>query len=225
MGSKILVVRSHADNLGYQCDWWTIKWLKYQFWELVLLCQKSKTRRSAKQFRNFSLCRSHKSKRVSQFSFDKTYSFIIGTLKLGESACVDSSIFTKAWVNSAGSKGLKGHSVIDRWQSQATAADSDFFNRLHVIDEEDLNINLKRSIRRHDGLANESLAPYVNVNREMVCSQSGGVDNIKQSVVNYVPFLLMLLYKARKNDKESYKQIIKKTATKVNHLSVYYTSF
>ncbi|GJY82360.1 hypothetical protein Tco_0495736 [Tanacetum coccineum] len=26
MGSKILVVGSHADNLGYQCDWWRIRW-------------------------------------------------------------------------------------------------------------------------------------------------------------------------------------------------------
>nr|GEY07704.1 lysine-specific histone demethylase 1 homolog 3-like [Tanacetum cinerariifolium] len=132
-----------------------------------------------------------------------------------ESAGVDSNIFTKAWVDSVGSEGLKDHSAIDRWQSQATAADSDFFNRLHVMDEEDSNINLKQSIRRHDGLANESSALYVNVNREMVHSQPGGVDNIKQSVVDYVPSLLMPLYKARKIDKESYKQIMKKTATKV----------
>ncbi|GJX42844.1 aminoacyl tRNA synthase complex-interacting multifunctional protein 1 [Tanacetum coccineum] len=26
MGSNILVAGSHADNLGYQCDWWTIRW-------------------------------------------------------------------------------------------------------------------------------------------------------------------------------------------------------
>nr|GEX75898.1 lysine-specific histone demethylase 1 homolog 3 [Tanacetum cinerariifolium] len=51
----------------------------------------------------------------------------------GESAGVDSSIFTKAWVDSAGSEGLKDHSAIDRWQSQAAAADSDFFNRLHIM--------------------------------------------------------------------------------------------
>lgn len=133
----------------------------------------------------------------------------------GESAGVDSSIFTKAWVDSAGSEGLKDHSAIDRWQSQAAAADSEFFNRLHVMDEEDSNINLKQSIRRHDGLANESSASQVTVNRELVGSQPRGVDNIKQSVVDYVASLLMPLYKARKIDKESYKQIMKKTATKV----------
>ncbi|GJZ56830.1 hypothetical protein Tco_0612324 [Tanacetum coccineum] len=26
MGSKILVAGNHADNLGYQCDWWRIRW-------------------------------------------------------------------------------------------------------------------------------------------------------------------------------------------------------
>ncbi|GJU72044.1 hypothetical protein Tco_1263449 [Tanacetum coccineum] len=61
----------------------------------------------------------------------------------GESAGVDSSIFTKTCVDSAGSEGLKDHSAIDRWQSQAATADFDFFNRLHVMDEEDSNINLK----------------------------------------------------------------------------------
>ncbi|GJR88980.1 hypothetical protein Tco_0212991 [Tanacetum coccineum] len=99
-------------------------------------------------------------------------------LKQWESAGVDSSIFTKAWVDSAGSEGLKDHSAIDRWQSQTAAADSDFFNRLHVMDEEDSNINLKH--------------------------QTGGVDNIKQSVVDYVVSLLMPLYKPRKFDKESH---------------------
>nr|GEZ30127.1 lysine-specific histone demethylase 1 homolog 3-like [Tanacetum cinerariifolium] len=89
-----------------------------------------------------------------------------------ESAGVDSSIFTKAWVDSAGSEGLKDHSAIDRWQSQAAAADSDFFNRLHVMDEEDTNINLKQSIYRHDGLANESSASQVTMNRELVMKQT-----------------------------------------------------
>nr|GEY47906.1 AAA+ ATPase domain-containing protein [Tanacetum cinerariifolium] len=55
--------------------------------------------------------------------------------KLGESAGVDSSIFTKAWVDSVGSEGLKDHSAIDRWQSQAATADSDFFNRLRVMEQ------------------------------------------------------------------------------------------
>ncbi|GKD85406.1 hypothetical protein Tco_1356560, partial [Tanacetum coccineum] len=85
--------------------------------------------------------------------------------------------------------------------SQAAAADSDFFNRLHVMDEEDSNINLRHSIRRHDGLANESSVSQVTVNRELVGSQPRGVDNIKQSLVDYVAYLLMPLYKARKIDK------------------------
>ncbi|XP_024967035.1 lysine-specific histone demethylase 1 homolog 3 [Cynara cardunculus var. scolymus] len=134
----------------------------------------------------------------------------------GESAGVDSNIFTKAWVDSAGSEGIKDHNAIERWQSQAAAADSDFFHRsMHVMDEEDSNMNLKPSIRRHDGLANESSASQVTVNRELVGNQPRGVDNIKQAVVDYVASLLMPLYKARKIDKEGYKSIMKKTATKV----------
>lgn len=134
----------------------------------------------------------------------------------GESAGVDSNIFTKAWVDSAGSEGIKDHNAIERWQSQAAAADSDFFRRsMHVMDEEDSNMNLKPSIRRHDGLANESSASQVTVNRELVGNQPRGVDNIKQAVVDYVASLLMPLYKARKIDKEGYKSIMKKTATKV----------
>nr|GEW72633.1 hypothetical protein [Tanacetum cinerariifolium] len=90
---------------------------------------------------------------------------------LRESAGVDSSIFTKAWVDSAGSEGLKDHSAIDRWQSQAAAADFDFFNRLHVMDEEDTNVNLKQLICLRDGLANESSTSQVIVNRELVMEQ------------------------------------------------------
>ncbi|GJR88981.1 alpha/beta hydrolases superfamily protein [Tanacetum coccineum] len=129
----------------------------------------SKTRRSAKQVRNFSLCRCLPWGTESECSASSW-----------ESAGVDSIIFTKTWVDSAGSEGLKDHSVIDRWQSQTAAADSDFFNRLHVRDEDDSNI------------------------KELVDSQTGGVDNIKQSVVDYVVSLLMPLYKPRKFDKESH---------------------
>ncbi|KAK9054396.1 hypothetical protein SSX86_025474 [Deinandra increscens subsp. villosa] len=134
----------------------------------------------------------------------------------GESTGVDNSIFTKAWVDSAGSEGIKDHSAIERWQSQAAAADSDFYHRsMHVMDEEYSSMNLKPSIRRHDGLANESSASQVTVNRELVGNQPRGLDKIKQAVVDYVASLLMPLYKARKVDKESYKSIMKKTATKV----------
>ncbi|KAI3785608.1 hypothetical protein L1987_44732 [Smallanthus sonchifolius] len=134
----------------------------------------------------------------------------------GESTGVDNNIFTKAWVDSAGSEGIKDHSAIERWQSQAAAADFDFYNRrLHVMDEEDSNVNLKPLIRRHDGLANDSSASQVTVNRGLVGNQPRGVDKIKQSVVDYVASLLIPLYKAKKIDKESYKVIMKKTATKV----------
>ncbi|KAI3777472.1 hypothetical protein L1987_47272 [Smallanthus sonchifolius] len=134
----------------------------------------------------------------------------------GESTGVDNSILTKAWVDSAGSEGIKDNNAIERWQSQAAAADSDFYHRsMHVMDEEYSSRNLKSSIRRHDGLANESSASQVTVNKDLVGNQPRGVDKIKQSVVDYVASLLMPLYKARKVDKESYKSIMKKTATKV----------
>ncbi|XP_023745295.1 lysine-specific histone demethylase 1 homolog 3 [Lactuca sativa] len=131
----------------------------------------------------------------------------------GESTGVDSSnIFTKAWVDSAGSEGIKDHNAIERWQSQAAAAvDSEFYHRgSFVMDEEDSNSNMKL------GMANESSASQVtSVNRELVGNQPRGVDNIKQAVVDYVASLLMPLYKARKIDKDGYKSIMKKTATKV----------
>ncbi|KAL8257037.1 hypothetical protein R6Q59_029078 [Mikania micrantha] len=136
----------------------------------------------------------------------------------GESTGVENIILTKAWVDSAGSEGIKDHSAIERWQSQAAAADSDsdFYHRgMHLMDEEYSNMSLKPLIRRHDGLANESLASQVTVHRELVGNQPRGPDKIKQSVVDYVTSLLMPLYKARKVDKESYKSIMKKTATKV----------
>lgn len=133
----------------------------------------------------------------------------------GESAAVDSSIFTKAWVDSAGSEGIKDYSAIDRWQSQAAAADSDFYQRtMHIMDEEDSNMSSKPSIQKH-GLANESSVSQVTVNKELVGNQPRGAENIKQAVVDYVASLLMPLYKARKIDKEGYKSIMKKTATKV----------
>ncbi|KAM0032893.1 putative spermine oxidase transcription regulator Homeodomain-LIKE family [Helianthus debilis subsp. tardiflorus] len=132
-----------------------------------------------------------------------------------ESTGVD-NIFTKAWVDSTGSEGIKDHSAIERWQSQAAAADFDFYNRsMHAMIEEESNTNLKPLVHRHDGLANDSSASQVTVNRELMGNQPRGVDKIKQSVVDYVASLLMPLYKTRKIDKESYKSIMKKTATKV----------
>ncbi|KAK2978618.1 hypothetical protein RJ640_020928 [Escallonia rubra] len=134
----------------------------------------------------------------------------------GESAAVDSSIFTKAWVDSAGSEGIKDCSAIERWQSQAAAADSDFFHRsMHIMDEEDSNRNSDPPIWKHGALANESSASQVTVNKDLVGNQPKGADHIKQAVVEYVASLLMPLYKARKIDREGYKSIMKKTATKV----------
>uniref|UniRef100_A0A5B7ARR0 SWIRM domain-containing protein n=1 Tax=Davidia involucrata TaxID=16924 RepID=A0A5B7ARR0_DAVIN len=134
----------------------------------------------------------------------------------GESAAVDSSIFTKAWVDAAGSVGIKDYSAIERWQSQAAAADSDFFQRtMHIRDEEDSNMNSKLPTREPEGLANESSVSQVTMNKELVGNQPRGTEHIKQAVVDYVASLLMPLYKERKIDKEGYKSIMKKTATKV----------
>ncbi|KAI8548906.1 hypothetical protein RHMOL_Rhmol07G0310300 [Rhododendron molle] len=133
-----------------------------------------------------------------------------------ESAAVDSSIFTKAWVDTDGSSGIKDWNAIDRWQSQAAAADSDFFHRaMQLRDEEDSNMNSKRPTLRHGQLPNESSVSQVTVNKELVGNQPKGVEHIKQAVVDYVASLLMPLYKARKIEKEGYKSIMKKTATKV----------
>ncbi|XAR61684.1 N(1)-acetylpolyamine oxidase [Bertholletia excelsa] len=133
-----------------------------------------------------------------------------------ESAAVDSSIFTKAWVDADGSNGVKDYNAIDRWQSQAAAADSDFFHRtMQIRDEEDSNISFKLPSRKPEQLPNESSVSQVTINKELVANQSRGPERIKQAVVDYVASLLMPLYKAKKIDKEGYKSIMKKTATKV----------
>ncbi|XVE56127.1 hypothetical protein DITRI_Ditri03aG0212800 [Diplodiscus trichospermus] len=134
----------------------------------------------------------------------------------GESLAVDSSIFTKAWVDTAGSGGIKDYHAIERWQSQAAAADPDFFNpAMHVKDEEDSNTCSRQPTWKHDVQPNESSISQVTVNKERSKNHPRGADRIKQAVVDYVASLLMPLYKARKIDKEGYKSIMKKTATKV----------
>ncbi|XWS14499.1 hypothetical protein CRYUN_Cryun35bG0014800 [Craigia yunnanensis] len=134
----------------------------------------------------------------------------------GESLAVDSSIFTKAWVDTAGTGGIKDYHAIERWQSQAAAADPDFFHpTMHVKDEEDSNTSSRQPTWKHDGRANESSISQVTVNKERSKNHPRGADCIKQAVVDYVASLLMPLYKARKFDKEGYKSIMKKTATKV----------
>ncbi|XP_042036645.1 lysine-specific histone demethylase 1 homolog 3-like isoform X2 [Salvia splendens] len=138
---------------------------------------------------------------------------IIGELS-GESVAVDSSILTKAWVDNAGSIGIKDYSAIERWQCQAAAASSSH-GTMHITDEEDSNMSSKLHNWKHDGPANESSASQVTISKESKGNQPRGSERIKQSVVDYVASLLMPLYKARKIDREGYKSIMKKTATKV----------
>ncbi|KAE9588351.1 hypothetical protein Lal_00002955 [Lupinus albus] len=135
----------------------------------------------------------------------------------GESVAVDSSIYTKAWIDTAGGVGIKDSDAIDRWQSQAAAADSYFSNpSISLKDEEDSNGCSRLPSWKHDGMANESSISQVTVNKETLKSHhSRGADLIKQAVVDYVGSLLMPLYKARKLDKDGYKAIMKKSATKV----------
>ncbi|KAE9600133.1 putative spermine oxidase transcription regulator Homeodomain-LIKE family [Lupinus albus] len=134
----------------------------------------------------------------------------------GESVAVDSSIYTKAWIDTGGGVGIKDSDAIDRWQSQAAAADSYFSNpSINLKDEEDSNACSRLPIWKHDGMANESSISQITVNKEALKSHSRGADHIKQAVVDYVGSLLMPLYKARKLDKDGYKAIMKKSATKV----------
>ncbi|KAL3372199.1 hypothetical protein AABB24_008644 [Solanum stoloniferum] len=134
----------------------------------------------------------------------------------GESAPVDSSIFTKAWVDSSNSVGIKDYNAIEMWQCQAAAANSDFYDPvMHVTDEEDSNVSSKMDMRKHDVLVCESSASQITVNKEALDNQPRGAERIKLAVVDYVASLLMPLYKARKLDREGYKSIMKKTATKV----------
>nr|XP_017257656.1 PREDICTED: lysine-specific histone demethylase 1 homolog 3-like [Daucus carota subsp. sativus] len=133
-----------------------------------------------------------------------------------DSAAVDSSIFTKAWVDSAGSEGIKDGSAIERWQSQAAAADSEFYSRtMRMMDAEETKINSRPSIMKHEVHASESSTFQVTTGKEMVENRSKGPEKIKQAVVDYVASLLMPLYKAKKFDKDGYKSMMKKATTKV----------
>ncbi|KAF2324655.1 hypothetical protein GH714_015946 [Hevea brasiliensis] len=133
----------------------------------------------------------------------------------GETAAVDSSLFTRAWVDTVGNEGIKDHHAIERWQSQAAAADSDFFHpALRVNDEEDSNTSSKPTWK-NDGRANDGSISQVSLNKEPQKNRLRGADRIKQAVVDFVASLLMPVYKARKIDREGYKSIMKKTATKV----------
>ncbi|XP_061349957.1 lysine-specific histone demethylase 1 homolog 3-like [Gastrolobium bilobum] len=134
----------------------------------------------------------------------------------GESVAVDSSMYTKAWIDTDGCAGIKDYHAIERWQSQAAAADSFFSNTtLHLKDEEDSNACSRLPSWKRDGMANESSVSQVTVNKDTLKSHSRGADHIKHAVIDYVASLLMPLYKARKLDKDGYKAIMKKSATKV----------
>ncbi|MED6208741.1 hypothetical protein PIB30_048112 [Stylosanthes scabra] len=134
----------------------------------------------------------------------------------GESvAAADSSLYTKAWIDTTSGVGIKDSYAIERWQSQAAAADSCFSHPTIHMDEEDSNAHSRLSSRKRDGLANESSISQVTVNKEALKGHHRGADHIKQAVVDYVASLLMPLYKARKLDKDGYKAIMKKSATKV----------
>lgn len=153
---------------------------------------------------------SHSNENPCQFNFRE---------HSGESAPVDSSILTRAWVDSSDSLG-KDYNAIEMWQCQAAAANSDYYDRvMHVMDEEDSNMSSKLPSQRHDMPANESSASQVTVTKA-THNQPRGAEKIKQAIVDYVASLLMPLYKARKIDREGYKSIMKKTATKVRILLI-----
>ncbi|KAJ8772639.1 hypothetical protein K2173_027816 [Erythroxylum novogranatense] len=134
----------------------------------------------------------------------------------GDSAAVDGNLFTKAWVDTAGSAGIKDYHAIERWQSQAAAADSEFFHpAVGITDEEHSNTSSRQPSWKNDGRVNESSVSQVTLSRENQRNHSRGPDRTKQAVVDFVASLLMPLYKARKIDKEGYKSIMKKCATKV----------
>lgn len=144
----------------------------------------------------------------------------------GESVAVDSSILTKAWVDNAGSIGIKDYSAIERWQCQAAAASSGFSHgTMHITDEEDSNRSSKLHKWKDDEPANESSASQVTMTKNSKGNQPRGAERIKQSVVDYVASLLMPLYKARKIDREGYKSIMKKTATKVSSYIILFWVF
>ncbi|CAI0435842.1 unnamed protein product [Linum tenue] len=134
----------------------------------------------------------------------------------GESVANDSSLYTKAWVDTADVGAIKGYQAIERWQCQAAAADSELnHSDMHVIDEEDSNTSSRPPACTNDRRANESSISQVTVNKETLKSHSRGADRIKQAVVDFVASVLMPVYKARKIDRDGYKTIMKKCATKV----------
>ncbi|GAB4839444.1 hypothetical protein Ancab_028966 [Ancistrocladus abbreviatus] len=133
----------------------------------------------------------------------------------GESAAADSCAFTKAWVDSAGAVGIKDYHAIERWQSQAAAAESETHSSMRIRDEEDSNMMSRVPNKNHNSLVDGGSVSQGTTSKEFSVNQPRGGEHIKQAVVDYVASLLMPLYKAKKIDREGYKSIMKKTATKV----------
>ncbi|KAG0474312.1 hypothetical protein HPP92_013998 [Vanilla planifolia] len=134
----------------------------------------------------------------------------------GESGTMDSRL-TKAWVDTdtASNGGVKDSTAIERWQLQAMDADAEFYWRVQSRDEQGSNKTRKLEYPLHHR-PSEEIANSRNVENKSSCEgHPRGVEHVKQGVVDYVTSLLMPLYKARKIDKEGYKSIMKKTATKV----------
>ncbi|EPS74237.1 hypothetical protein M569_00518, partial [Genlisea aurea] len=134
----------------------------------------------------------------------------------GESVALDSSMLTKAWVDSAGGNS-KDYNAIERWQCQAAAASSGFSHGTgHKTHEEDSTMSSKSRKQKQDHPSGiESSASQVATSRESKGNHGRGSESMKHAVVDYVASLLMPLYKARKIDREGYKSIMKKAATKV----------
>ncbi|KAM1088279.1 hypothetical protein FF1_016221 [Malus domestica] len=104
----------------------------------------------------------------------------------GESAAVDSSIYTRALVDTAGSAGIKDYHAIEMWQSQAAAVDPDFFHpEPYICDEEDSNTASRKHCWKHEGPVNEGSVSQVTVNKESLKNHHRGADNIKQAVVGH----------------------------------------
>ncbi|KAK4390756.1 Lysine-specific histone demethylase 13 [Sesamum angolense] len=95
----------------------------------------------------------------------------------GENAAVDSSLLTKAWVDSAGSIGIKDYNAIERWQCQAAAASSGFSHgTMHITDDDESNPSSKLHKNKLDAAGNESLASQVTIKQEPKGSQPRGAD-------------------------------------------------
>ncbi|KAK8944699.1 hypothetical protein KSP39_PZI008343 [Platanthera zijinensis] len=134
----------------------------------------------------------------------------------GESGTIDNRL-TKAWVDadSASNGVVKDSSAIERWQLQAMDADEEFYRRVHLRDIEDSDRTQKSQSLKPHGPAEGISSTHAADNKSSCEGHPGGVEQIKHGVVDYVTSLLMPLYKTRKIDKEGYKSIMKKTATKV----------